>query len=46
MLSNPNTDLIHQLFSPFPIKFLSAQRIIHSDAKGRGNIDEVLVLNY
>ena len=46
ILSNHNTDLIHQLFSQFHIKLVSAKRIINSDAKGRGNIDEVLVLNY
>ena len=46
MLSNHNTDLIHQLFSSFNIKFISAKRIINSDAKGRGNVDELLVLNY
>ena len=46
MVSNHNTDLIHQLFSQFHIKFISAKRIINSDAKARGNVDEVLIINY
>ena len=46
MLSNHNTDFIHQLFSQFHIKFVSAKRFINSEAKGRGYVDEVLVLNY
>ena len=46
MLSNHNTDFVHQLFSPFHIKCVSAKRIINSDAQGRGNVDEVLVINY
>ena len=46
MLSNHNTDLIRQLFSSFHIKVVSAKRTINSDATGRGNVDEVLVINY
>ena len=46
MLSNHNTNFIHQLFSQFHIEIVSAKRIINSDAKGRGNVDEVLVINY
>ena len=46
MLSNYNTDFIHQLFSPFHIRLVSAQRRMNSDAKGRENVDEVLVINY
>ena len=46
MLSNHNTDLIHHLFAQFPIKFVSAKRIINPNAKGRGNVNEVLVINY
>ena len=46
MVSNHNRDLIHQLFSQFHIKFVSAKRIINSDTKGRGNVDEVLIINY
>ena len=46
MLSNNNTDLIHQLFSQFQIKYVSTKRLINSDTKGRGNVDEVLIINY
>ena len=46
MLSNHNTDFIHQLFSPFHIKPVSAPRFINSNARGRGYVDEVLVINY
>ena len=44
MLSNNNRDLIHQLFSQFQIKLVSAKRLINSDTKGRGNVDEVLII--
>lgn len=46
MLSNCNTDFIHQLFATFHIRLVFAQRRMNSDAKGRKNVDEVLVINY
>ncbi len=46
MLSNSYTPLILQLYQKFRIEIVLANRAINSDANGRGNIKEVVVMNY
>lgn len=46
MLSNSYTPLILDLYQDFRIETVYATRVINSDANGRGNIKEVVVLNY
>lgn len=48
MMSNASTTLIHELFSEYreTTKIVSARRTINSNAKGRGAVDEVLIMNY
>lgn len=46
MLSNSHTPLILQLYQKFRIETVQANRAINSDSKGRGSIQEVVVLNY
>ena len=46
MLSNSDTDFIKNLYGGFKINFVKANRMINSNAAGRGAINEVLVLNY
>jgi DNA adenine methylase len=46
MLSNSHTNLIRELYKRFHIEIVQAKRAVNSNANGRGNIDEVVVLNY
>lgn len=48
MLSNSSVDFIHDLYSKFKdtTQVVQATRAINSNAKGRGKVDEVLIMNY
>lgn len=46
MLSNSHSPFILDLYKDFKIVTIQARRVINSRADGRGNIREVLVLNY
>ena len=46
MLSNSYTDFIKGLYEDFNLKIVYARRAINSDAKGRGQIEEYLILSY
>ncbi len=46
LLSNSATALIEDLFKDFNIKYVKANRNVNSNAKKRGQIDEVLIRNY
>ncbi len=46
MLSNSYTPLVRQLYGRFRIEIVHANRAINSNARGRGVIEEVVVLNY
>ncbi len=46
LLSNSSTPLIKDLYKDFNIKIVKANRVINSNAKKRGEIDEVLIRNY
>jgi len=46
LLSNSATDFIQEIYSNFKITKISARRNINSVASKRGNVDEVLVMNY
>ncbi len=46
MLSNSNTDFIKELYKDYNIHFVSANRMINSNANGRGKIKEVVITNY
>ncbi len=46
MLSNHNTSYIQELYKDFNIHVVSAKRMINSDAKGRGDVEEVIITNF
>lgn len=46
MLSNSDTEFIKNLYGDYPIKEVKATRMINSNAKNRGKINEVVVRNY
>ncbi len=46
MLSNSDTPLIHRLYRGFEIRRVAARRNINSKADKRGQVSEVVVLNY
>ncbi|RLD90559.1 MAG: DNA adenine methylase [Bacteroidetes bacterium] len=46
LLSNSATPLIKDLYNNFNIKYVKAIRSINSNAKKRGEIDELLIRNY
>ena len=46
MLSNSSTAFIHELYRDFEIKTVRARRAVNSNGNGRGQIEEVVVLNY
>ena len=46
MLSNSYTPFILELYRNFKVEVVNARRAVNSDANGRGNIREVVVLNY
>lgn len=46
MLSNHNTKFINDLYKGYNITVVQAKRMINSNAKGRGTVEEVLITNY
>lgn len=46
LLSNSATPFIEELYKDFEINYVKASRSINSNAKKRGEIDEVLIRNY
>ncbi len=46
MGSNSDTKFIKKLYKDFNIQFVKARRLINSNAKGRGKINEVVITNY
>lgn len=48
MLSNSSVDFIHELYADYhdTTQIVRATRAINSNAKGRGKVDEVLIMNY
>src|SRR5262249_17814815 len=46
MLSNSSTPLVRSLYQEFRQETLRARRAINSVSSGRGQIDELLILNY
>jgi len=46
MLSNSDTPFVRELYGKFRIETVTARRAVNSDANGRGNIQEVVALNY
>lgn len=46
MLSNSATDFIKEQYAKYHITIVRAKRAINSDAKRRGQVDEVVVRNY
>lgn len=46
MLSNSDTELINDLYKDFNVNIVKARRAINSNAKGRGKINEIVVVNY
>lgn len=46
MLSNSNTQFIKDLYKDYNVLFVSARRMINSDAANRGPINEVVITNY
>lgn len=46
MLSNSDTPLVRELYAGFRIESVKATRAINSKPNGRGEIDELVILNY
>ena len=46
LLSNSSTQFIKNLYKDYTIRYVKASRAINSNAKKRGEIDEVLIKNY
>ena len=46
MLSNSYTPFTLELYQDFRIEIVQARRAVNSDAKRRGNVSEIIVLNY
>jgi DNA adenine methylase len=46
LLSNSSTPFICELYEDYNISTIKAKRVINSNAKKRGEIDEVLIFNY
>ncbi len=46
LLSNSSTEFIHGIYRNYKIITIQAKRAINSDADNRGEVDEVLVMNY
>ena len=46
MLSNHNTPFIRELYDGFRFEIVQARRNINSNATGRGEVEEIVVLNY
>ncbi len=46
MLSNHNTPFIREIFKGFRFEIVKARRNVNSNAGGRGEVEEIVVLNY
>ncbi|MDY0278001.1 MAG: Dam family site-specific DNA-(adenine-N6)-methyltransferase [Acholeplasma sp.] len=46
MLSNHNAEFIRELYKDFNIFVIPAKRLVNANAKGRGNVEEVIITNY
>jgi DNA adenine methylase len=46
MLSNSDTELIRTLYAGYNIHVVKAKRMINSNAKGRGPVNELVITNY
>lgn len=46
LLSNSNTEFINQLYSQYKIVKVGASRCINSNAEKRGDVEELLIMNY
>ncbi len=46
MLSNHNTPFIRDLYKSYRFEIVQARRAINSNATGRGEVEEIVVLNY
>ena len=46
LLSNSNTEFIQELYKNYLIKEVKANRLINSDSSGRGEVTELLIMNY
>ena len=46
MLSNSDTDFIKNLYKGYTINKVRAKRMINCDATKRGEINEVVIINY
>jgi DNA adenine methylase len=46
MLSNHNTPFIRELYKWFRFEIVKANRMINSNVSGRGQIEEIVVMNY
>ena len=46
MLSNHNTPFIRDLYEWFTFKIVKAMRNVNSKASWRGEVDEIVVMNY
>lgn len=46
MLSNHNTSFINELYANYNKKIIKAKRMINSDSKGRGFVEETIITNY
>ena len=46
MASNHNTKLIRELYKEFNIEIIMAKRMINSNGKKRGKVEEVIIRNY
>lgn len=46
MLSNHNTKFVNELYKDFNIHVVNAKRMINANANGRGNVEEVIIINY
>lgn len=44
--TNENDDFFDELYSKYDINRILAKRMINSDSKNRGNVSELLILNY
>lgn len=46
MLSNHNTDFIREIYDWFRFEIVKAKRNVNSKGSGRGEVDEIVVMNY
>jgi DNA adenine methylase len=46
MLSNHNTPYIRELYDGFRFEIVKARRNVNSKSEGRGEVEEIVVLNY